>query len=227
MSSASKSQSGPPDRGEGVPVTAEELERILRARIAQCPEDSPDRRQALWQLARFLGMVHREGEAIQVLQSLLAATSDLETRAEIVLGLGQLMEQLGDFAGAVEAYSRGVALEPVGTRTWYFLHNNLGYSLNQLGRHAEGEGWCRAAIRISPERHNARKNLGIACEGQGRYVEAVRCFIEAVRAEPRDPRALKCLEDVVVAHPEVFGEVDGLENELQSCRAAVAAALGE
>ena len=213
-----------PQRPEGSPVTAADAERMLRARIAECPESSPERSQALWQLARFLSMTGRHAEALLELDALLAATDDLEGRAEIVLGIGQVMEQIGDYAGAIEVYTRGVSLEPVVGRTWYLLHNNLGYSLNRLGRHAEAERWCRAAIEICPERHNARKNLGIACAALGKHAEAARCFIDAVKAEAADPRALGHLEELLAAHPEVAGEVDGLEQALERCRAAVALA---
>lgn len=213
-----------PQPPEGSPVTAADAERMLRAQIAERPESSLERSQAQWQLARFLSMTGRHTEALRELEVLLAATEDLEGRAEIVLGIGQVMEQIGDYAGAIEVYTRGVSLEPVGGRTWYLLHNNLGYSLNQMGRHAEAERWCRAAIEICPERHNARKNLGIACTAQGNHAEAARCFIDAVKAEAADPRALGHLEDLLAAHPEVARDVDGLEQELERCRSAVALA---
>ena len=213
-----------PTTPPGEPITAEDLEDILRAKVEEHPEGSPERLDAHWQLARFLGMVGRPAEGLGLLEVMLKETRDPETRAEVTLGMGQLMERLHDFPGAVEAYTRGVSLEPVGNRTWYFLHNNLGYSLNQLGRHSEGEPWCRRAIEIGPERYNAHKNLGVALEGLGRYGEAARCYVAAVRAEAADPRALAHLESLVAAHPAVLDEVDDLEEDLEACRTAVARA---
>ena len=60
---------------------------------------------------------------------------------------------------------------------------------------SEAEPRCRAAIRIDPQRYNAHKNLGLSLEGLGRYAEAAQAFVEAVRAEASDPRALKHLEE--------------------------------
>ncbi len=212
---------------EGTPVSSEEAERFLRARIAEAPQGSKTHGEAIWQLSRFLAVTGRQSEALREVEGLLAFTVDPEERAGIVLGMGQLMEQLGDYASAIEAYTRGVSLEPVAPRTWYLLHNNLGYCLNHFGRHAEAEHWCRAAIGIDPERHNAHKNLGLACQGQGRFAEAARCFIAAVQAEAADPRALRHLEELVAAHPEVAAEVPDLDRQVELCRTAVGAARAQ
>ena len=152
---------------------------------------------------------------------MLEAESDAELRAELTLATGQLYEGLGDFPAAVGAYERGVALEPVGSRTWYLLHNNLGYSLNQIGRHADAENWCRAALRIDPERHNAWKNLGVACSARGRYEEAIRCYITATDRCREDPRAFGLLVDLLREHPEVVEEFPDLAPEIERCVAAV------
>ena len=214
----------PPSADGMTPVTAEELERHLRGRIAGCLQGSREHRDATWQLVRFLGMTGRSGEGLRELENLLATALDLAEKAEIVLASGQLMENLGDFASAIEAYRRGIALEPVQASAWYLLHNNLGYCLNQLGRYDEGERWCRAAIQIEPARHNAYKNLGVACDGQGRHGEAIHCFIAATKADAADPRALRLLEDLIDRHPDVRTEMPDLDHQLEMCRAAVTAA---
>lgn len=217
--------SRPPSIHDGmVALTAEELEPILRGKIAKCLPGSREHLEATWQLVRFLGMTGRSGEGLRELENLLATALDLAEKAEIALASGQLMEKLGDFASAIEAYRRGIALEPVQASAWYFLHNNLGYCLNQLGRYSEGERWCRAAIQIDPERHNAHKNLGVACEGQGRHVEAIHCFIAALKANAADPRALRLLEELIDSDPGVRTEVPDLDHQLEKCREAVAAA---
>lgn len=202
-------------------VPAGELERLLRERVAEAASGSPEARDARWELMRFLATTGRRPEAHGILEELLAAESDPEVRAEYTLAIGQNYEGLGDFAAAAEAYARGVALEPVGSRTWYLLNNNLGYSLNQLGRHAEAERWCRAAIQVDPERHNAYKNLGVACSAQGRHAEAIRCYITATDRCIRDPRAFGLLVELLRAHPEIVEESPELVPEIERCVAAV------
>jgi tetratricopeptide (TPR) repeat protein len=202
---------------EGRPVSLDELERILRARVAECVEGSKEYREAQWQLMRLLGTTGRQSEGLEILDALLRSSVEPEVQAEIVLAMGQLMETLGDFQTAAESYSRGVALKSGRDLTWYFLHNNLGYCLNQLGRHAEAERWCRAAIEIDPPRYNAHKNLGLACQGQGRYEEAALALIQAVQRNPGDPRALKHLDELVKSHPEIASTLPNIHEQVAGC----------
>jgi tetratricopeptide (TPR) repeat protein len=101
-------------------------------------------------------------------------------------------------------YARGLALQAAAVDVAYFLHNNRGYCLNILGRHADAEVHTRAAIAIDPERHNAHKNLGLALAGQGRFGEAARCFLEADRRCPPDIRARGHLTELLAENPELL-----------------------
>ena len=85
----------------------------------------------------------------------------------------------------------------------YFLRNNLGYSLNQLGQFSEGESWCRKAIEIDWNRPNAHKNLGLALQGQTRYPEAAESFRNATLVDPFDRRALNHLRELLEIHPDL------------------------
>jgi tetratricopeptide (TPR) repeat protein len=75
----------------------------------------------------------------------------------------------------------------------YFLNNNLGYSLVQVGLFEEAEPYLRAAIEIDPQRQNAYKNPGLSLQGQRRYSEAAISYLESVKTCPADPRAFKHL----------------------------------
>src|SRR5215831_12046221 len=86
-------------------------------------------------------------------------------KAQYCLSSGQRMEQLGDFKAAINCYTAAFCLPPDTNDVWYFLHNNIAYCLSQCGHHDEAEVYCRQAIQINAERHNAFKNLGIALEG--------------------------------------------------------------
>ena len=98
---------------------------------------------------------------------------------------------------------------PAAGEVGYLLHNNRGYCLNKLGRHAEAEVHCRTALALDAARYNAHKNLGLALAGQGRFVEAARCLLEADRRSPGDGRARRHLADLLAAHPEIL--VDDLD----------------
>jgi len=70
-----------------------------------------------------------------------------------------------------------MSLEPVKNQTWYFVHNNMGYCLNHFGRFAEAEPYADARSRLIRGDTTPSRNLGIALEGQGDYMEAAHCFI--------------------------------------------------
>ena len=108
-----------------------------------------------------------------------------------------------DYPAAVRYYKEALAPEPTHTITWYFINNNLGFSLNTLGQFAEGEVYCRKAIKVDPTRPNAHKNLGIALAGRGEHREAAQSFVTATQVNAADARALRLLQDLLRQHPEL------------------------
>jgi tetratricopeptide (TPR) repeat protein len=152
----------------------------------------------------------------------LAQTTDLEARAEMYFFMGQAMEHANDFESAYRFYLLALELKPSNVFYQYFIHNNIGYSLNRLSRYVEAENYLRKAIEIEPERLNGHKNLGLSLEGQGRYTEAARSFVAAVQTNASDPRALRYLEELAERHPETSAEMPDLSYHLIMCRQAVA-----
>jgi tetratricopeptide (TPR) repeat protein len=193
---------GPPEgiQGEVEDVSADEVERALLEQLA-ANEDDPW--GALWQLAQFYRLSGRIDRAMPYFQRLLDQTDEVDEAAAILLSMGQAAEKAADFELAEWLYRRGLALDAGSVHTRYFLHNNLGYSLVELGRHAEAEPFCRAAIGLTPERANAHKNLGLSLQSQGRHRDAARAFILSMRANPADPRAARHLEQLLATHPEI------------------------
>jgi len=118
---------------------------------------------------------------------------------------GALMEGDRNYSAAAEAYRDGLEhdQDQVDPTLNYFLRNNLGYSLNQLGLFVDGETWCREAIETDKNRSNAHKNLGLALQGQGRYPEAAACFRNATLADPIDRRSFNHLRELLETHPDL------------------------
>jgi tetratricopeptide (TPR) repeat protein len=197
---------------DGQPIAPALVEADLCAGIAKCEEALEE---AVWQLARFYSAVGRQGDATACVTRLLANTPDPAKQAGGYLALGQLLEQEERYAEAEAMYARGLAILPAAGEVGYFLHNNRGYCLNLLGRHAEAEVHCRAAIALDPARHNAHKNLGLALAGQGRLAEAARSLLEADRRYPADGRARRHLAELLAAHPDVLQEDPALAAEWQ------------
>lgn len=157
---------------------------------------------------RHMLKVCREREWIEAemfyLWHSLEREQDDKARAVLVMAMGYAMERCENFLQAVAYYQDAVAMDPTEQKVRYLAHNNLGFSLNQLGRYAEAEPYCRQAIGIDPDRHNAYKNLGVALAGLQRFAEAAECFLRAAEITPQDTRAAAHLSAMLKAHPEVL-----------------------
>lgn len=121
-------------------------------------------------------------------------------QAKLVAGIEA--ERSGDFHRAVREYREGLRHPNEDFDIAYFLNNNLGYSLNQIGEFVEAGQYCRRAIGIDRNRYNAHKNLGLALQGQGRHVDAA-LSLQLASLLSSDPRAQQHLDELLAEHPEV------------------------
>lgn len=206
-----------PPEGPLVAMSAEEMERTLLKRLE---EEKSQPTEALWQLAKFYQQIKQPEKGLACLRQVLARIPDVEKKAHCVLAMGQMMEAVQDYEAAVRYYKEALALEPVQTEVWYFINNNLGFSLNTLGHFTEGEKYCRKALEVDPSRPNAHKNLGIALARLGDYAGAAQCFVRATQANAADPRAFRLLQNLLCDHPEL--EFD-FKEAAESCQKAVEA----
>lgn len=188
--------------GERIPVV--EVGRVLEVTARLFPD--PEARNAfLWRcgkLCEIRGLIAPAYRYVEAVQACLRADDD-DHRASCILAKGCLEEKSGDYRRASEIYRAAFDLPIRKNETWYFLSNNLGYCLDKLEEFTEAEEFCRAAIILDPERHNAHKNLGLSLEGQGKYVEAADCFIRATVCCPEDTRAFAHLKAMLDRVPEV------------------------
>jgi tetratricopeptide (TPR) repeat protein len=139
--------------------------------------------------------------------------------------VGTAAERSHDYEQAAERYAWVLAQDPEDNEKRYFAHNNLAYSLNQLGRHREAEPHARSAIALDPELFNAHKNLGVAVEGQGRYLEAGYEYLESAYIYPLDFRARDHLIALVGKQPELREQIEGLDDEIEFLRRDLVKAL--
>jgi tetratricopeptide (TPR) repeat protein len=183
---------------DGKRIGAQEAEEILLGRVRQCEGALQGAVAELVHLYATTGRPHLVAEHIE---RFIACVSDPGRKAAGFVRMGVLMEEIQDFTSAASYYRMALALEPMGSDIWYWIHNNLGFSLNQLEKYGEAEVFCRAAIGIDPGRHNAHKNLGVSLAGQGKRLEAAKAFVTATLTNPADPRALAHLEELLAEHP--------------------------
>lgn len=133
-------------------------------------------------------------------------TPDNAALASQYLFEGGHLEKLKDWHAAAAAYRRALAANSPDPRARYFANNNLGYVLLQMEQCEEAADLCRNAIAIDAERYNAHKNLGLAFQGQGQWLDAAWCFLEATRLCPGDARAWQLLEHLLQARPRLLDQ---------------------
>ena len=159
----------------------QEVEELLLQQLSKATRQQ-EIENSMWELVSFYSRTGRQEIAFNYVNQLVERMDDPGKAAECYLAMGQLMEQIHDYKSAIEFYEQAILLEPNTKQVAYLINNNMGYCLNYAGRYQEAEAYCRKAIAINPERHNAYKNLGISLEGQGHIGEAAQCYIIAVQA---------------------------------------------
>jgi len=203
---------------EGESLTGSEVEvRLLK----QLEAAGGNCIASIWSLSSLYSRFGYLDQAAGCMCRIIDLTDDPEKRGACHLALGQLEEQRGDFFAAAKQYRKALAMEPCSTDTWYFIHNNLGYSLNQVGEHEGAVPYLRTALEIDPERPNAYKNLGLSLQALGDLEGAAEMFIAATQVDASDPRSLAHLESLVEAHPSLLVDVPDLPDRLAMCREAV------
>jgi tetratricopeptide (TPR) repeat protein len=206
------------DLPEGEALTETEVEQRLRDALTASGGKCVD---TLWSLAVLYSQTQRLDESAGHIRRVISLTDDLETHGSCHLALGQLEERRGDYETAANRYREALAMEPCSTSNWYFIHNNLGFSLNQVGEHQAAVRYLEVAIQIDPARPNAYKNLALSFQALGEIDRAAELFVAATQADASDSRSLAHLEALVEAHPALLVDVPSLADALKACRKVV------
>ena len=91
-------------------------------------------------------------------------------------GLGIVADRRHDYAAAIANYDRALAIEPKAASAM----NNRGYSRFLAGDLPGAEADLKEAVRLGA-RDGAWTNLGKVHAAQGRYPEALECFLNEMR----------------------------------------------
>ncbi len=109
--------------------------------------------------------------------------------AQVALGVAWI--QKGRYENAIDHYSSALAQNPsfVGKRASLVssIHNNLGMSLHQVGRHVEGTFHFRKAVEVDAQSVNGHLNLGNAAFDDEQYLDAIAEYERALTLSPGNP----------------------------------------
>jgi Flp pilus assembly protein TadD len=86
---------------------------------------------------------------------------------------------------AIAGYREVIELAP----NYADAHNNLGMTLNEMGRAEDAIACYRQAIQLKPDLSHAHYNLGNALKAMGRAEGAISCYRRAIELTPAFPAA--------------------------------------
>jgi tetratricopeptide (TPR) repeat protein len=98
---------------------------------------------------------------------------------------GSFLTAVENYAGAVEAYSKGLGLDPGFAPGFY----NRGYAYNMLGRHQEAIEDYDRSIKLDPEDAQSHFNRALSNYFLGNQQQAVADYGQAIALNPGDPQA--------------------------------------
>jgi len=139
-------------------------------------------------------------------------------QADVVLDSGVAHEALGmqalrrqDWAGAIEAFRRGLELSPGDPSLRYWMATAMIASGDAAGAERE----FRAVTVASPGFANAHFSLGAVLDRQGRKDEALREYQAAVKAAPTMPDARLRLADTLRIRGQLADAVSQYEKAVR------------
>ena len=179
-----------------------DTEKLLLERLKNSSTAEDYFRWMLFVVGYYRG-IKRYGTAVELLENFIRGSKNRGQTAHCHLALGQIATDEGSLQVALEHFAAALDLSPDNRNIAYVLHNNMGYCLNQTGRFAEAERYCRAAINLEWTRASAYRNLGVSFEGQGMIFAAMWALVEAIKAESSDRRARTILQALVGNKPEI------------------------
>ena len=176
-----------PDHVEAILMTAELLEALERYGLANdvykhVPVDHPSFHIAEMGRAESLRRAGRTEAAVEVLASLAKSYPDLPA---IHVAAGDMHRFLEEYADAVAAYDRAIALyEELGTPHW-FAYYTRAISNERQGNWELAEPDFRRALELNPEHPQVLNYLGYSLvEEQIKLDEALDMIERGVAAQP-------------------------------------------
>ncbi|MGA7158883.1 MAG: tetratricopeptide repeat protein [Acidobacteriaceae bacterium] len=115
------------------------------------------------------------------------------------LAMSFVLQQTGDYAGAVNEISKALAIDPDDPRTLVLQ----GQLFARLNRWLDAEGSFERAIRRRPNVWQPHDELGVVYYSEGKYPQAVAEFREAVLLVPRRAWPLMNLASVYLEQGKI------------------------
>ncbi|MBE9183887.1 CHAT domain-containing protein [Microcoleus sp. LEGE 07076] len=154
-------QAGDCEGGDATLDQALKIDPQFLTVLLACLNDLPRNREALSQL-KFIGI-------------------QISKKPGELFNRGIERCHAGDLGGAIAAFEKALEIDPKCHIAW----NNLGVTLNDLGRYSEAIAAFEKALEIDPKFHYVWSGLGLTLKELGRYSEAIAAFEKALEIDPK------------------------------------------
>ncbi|HDS05423.1 MAG TPA: response regulator, partial [Deltaproteobacteria bacterium] len=133
---------------QALPESIFDVSPDRKNRILQYAERADDLMEGFYDPSVAYFKEGRYGEALFCLKELLERSPWARDKVSALYGLGIIMEQLNKFDHALTYYQEAAKVCHRTYDLFYWINNNIGYSLCMLGRYKEAERYCRVALGI-------------------------------------------------------------------------------
>jgi predicted O-linked N-acetylglucosamine transferase (SPINDLY family) len=132
---------------------------------------------AYFEWGKALSAGGKTAEALEAFQQAVALKPDFIEALDMI---GQCLQTLENFDGAVAAFQTIIRLKP----DMFEAFNNLGIALQGKGQLDEAIASFRQAIGLKPDLAQAHNNLGAALREMGQLDEAIAAHRRAIQLKP-------------------------------------------
>ncbi len=165
------------------PVRSPSELKILAETIKATLQKNPQDIKALYKLGEVYMEMHRYGEAIPPLRTLVEQVPDHKSGR---LQLGRAQMEMGRDEAALENLEQALSLDPESEAVKKALcqaHSNLSTAYGRIKNQKQAEHHFKEAVKIIPDFGPAHLSMGICYTEWGRYDEALAKIKEALKLD--------------------------------------------
>ena len=152
----------------------------------------PDNSQASYEMAFSLFASGKGNEAVSYVEKAIKVSTNPSLIASSYDLLGSIYDQDHKSNQAIEAYKKGIAVNPKYQRLYY----NLGIAQFRNKQYAEAEASAIEAIKLDPKHASSQRMYALVTFHQNKRVNALMAFCNFLILEPQGPRSAEAFNNI-------------------------------
>ncbi len=152
----------------------------------------PDNAQASYEMAFSLFASGKGNEAVSYVEKAIKVSTNSSLIASSYDLLGSIYDQDHKSDKAIEAYKKGIAVNPKYQRLYY----NLGIAQFRNKQYGEAEASAIEAIKLDPKHASSQRMYALVTFHQNKRVNALMAFCNFLILEPQGPRSAEAFNNI-------------------------------